>query len=89
MTKNDLGKKVFISAYSSAHIPSLREVRVGTEAKTEAKGISAYWIAPPGWHSPLLAGTTHIHHQSRKCPTELPIGSLDGAMFSIEFSLYR
>lgn len=54
--------------------------------------LSTSSLLPPrstcqGQHHPEWAGPSHnSHHQSRKCPTDVPTGQPDGGIFSIEVS---
>lgn len=46
-------------------------------------GRSACFLLQPGtpvpkWHHPQWAGTSHINHESRKSPTDLPMDNLVG-----------
>jgi hypothetical protein len=99
ITKSNLGRKGFISAYSCSSL--WREVKAGTEA--EAMRSTAYCIVLHALPSllayttqnhltrtalPTVRGPFHFNPHSRKYSSGLPAGQSDGDILSIKVPSY-
>lgn len=79
-----------------SHTPSLRNIWAGPRSRGHAgmlltglllRAWSIYFLIEPRTqrqHHPQWSGTSHINHQSRICPSDLPTRQSDGGIFSIE-----
>lgn len=80
------GEKCLFQFAVLYHSPSSKEGRAGTEASGLLSLLSLYDSGPPDqWTSPPVSWLVLINHETRKQPTDLPIGNLMDPFSQLRF----